>query len=97
MPKTPVKKIKYKTTRNKDGSITLHRERVRKVLAYESPKKLYPNKKNNYPSLKLFHKSAEEMKINNIREMTPEERYLHFSMEPKPIKPSNKWAPHKLY
>tara|TARA_B100000902_G_scaffold294560_3_gene281264 strand:- start:3541 stop:4059 length:519 start_codon:yes stop_codon:yes gene_type:complete len=96
MPKAPVKKRKYKTIRNKDGSITLHRERVRRVLSFESPKKIYPNKKDNYPSLKLFHKSAEQMKINNIREMTPAERALHFSMEPQPVRRSSKWAPHKF-
>ena len=97
MPKAPVKKKrKYKTIRNKDGSITLHRERVRRVLSFESPKKIYPNKKDNYPSLKLFHKSAEQMKINNIREMTPAERALHFSMEPQPVRRSSKWAPHKF-
>ena len=96
MPKTPVKKSKYVSRINEDGSITLQKKRVRRVLAFESPKKIYSNKKDNFPSLKIFHENAEKMKINNIREMTPEEKALHFSMEPQPIRPSNNWAPHRF-
>ena len=84
---------KYK---NMYKDITFQKKRVRRVLAFESPKKIYSNKKDNFPSLKIFHENAEKMKINNIREMTPEEKALHFSMEPQPIRPSNNWAPHRF-
>ena len=99
MPKTPRKKLQYITRVNGDGSMTLHRKRVRRVLAFESPKREYKiskNKDNYYPSLKNFHESMENMKNNNRYEMTNEERSNHFSMEPQPIGRSTRWAPHKF-
>ena len=97
MPKPPVKKSQYITRVNNDGSITLSRKRVRKVLTFESPRKIFnKNNNNSYPSLKIFRENADKIKNNHRSKMSNEEKSNLFSMEPQPVGPSKKWAPNNF-